>query len=53
LNRKGTLEQKENHNVLMVFGSKENIAFLPCHIMEKMFVAEIVAAIQILVAFFP
>jgi hypothetical protein len=41
LNRKGTLEQKENHNVLMVFGSKENPSFLPCHIMEKMFVAEI------------
>jgi hypothetical protein len=41
LNRKGTLEQKENHNVLMVFGSKENLAFLPCHIMNKMFVAEI------------
>jgi hypothetical protein len=41
LNRKGTLEQKENHSVLMVFGSKENLAFLPCHIMDKMFVAEI------------
>jgi hypothetical protein len=41
LNRKGTLEQKENHSVLMVFGSKENPAFLPCHIPDKMFVAEI------------
>jgi hypothetical protein len=41
LNRKGTLEQEENHSVLMVFGSKENPAFLPCHIMDKMFVAEI------------
>jgi hypothetical protein len=41
LNRKGTLEQKENHSVLMVFGSKENPAFLPCHITDKMFVAEI------------
>jgi len=41
LNRKGTLEQKENHNVLMVFGSKENHVFLPCHITEKMFVVEI------------
>jgi hypothetical protein len=40
LNRKGTLEQKENHSVLMVFGSKENPAFLPCHIMNKMFVTE-------------
>ena len=25
----------------MVFGSKENPAFLPCHITDKMFVAEI------------
>jgi hypothetical protein len=41
LNRKGTLEQKENHSVLMVFGSKENPDFLPCHITDKMFVAEI------------
>ena len=41
LNKKGTLEQKENPSLLMVFGSKENPAFLPCHIMDKMFVAEI------------
>jgi hypothetical protein len=41
LNRKGTLEQKEKHSVLMVFGSKENPAFLPCHITEKIFVTEI------------
>jgi hypothetical protein len=41
LNRKGTLEQKENHSVLMVFGSKENPSFHPCYIMDKMFVAEI------------
>jgi hypothetical protein len=41
LNRKGTLEQKENHRVLMVFGSKENPSFLPCHFTEKMFVEEI------------
>jgi hypothetical protein len=41
LNRKGTLEQKENNSVLMVFGSKENPSFLPCHITDKMFVTEI------------
>jgi hypothetical protein len=41
LNRKGTLEQEENHSVLMVFGSKENPTFPPCHITDKMFVAEI------------
>jgi hypothetical protein len=41
LNRKGTLEQKENHSFLMVFGSKKNPSLLPCHITENMFVAEI------------
>jgi hypothetical protein len=41
LNKKGALEQKENHSLLMVFGSKENPAFLPCHITNKMFVVEI------------
>jgi hypothetical protein len=41
LNKKGTLEKKENHSLLMIFGSKENLAFLPCHITDKMFVAEI------------
>ena len=41
LDRKGTLEQKENYIVLMVFGSKDNPTFLPCHITDKMFVTEI------------
>ena len=41
LDRKGTLEQKENYSVIMIFGSKENPVFLPCHIMDKMFVREI------------
>ena len=41
LDRKGTLEQKENYSVIMIFGSKENLSFLPCHITYKMFVIEI------------
>jgi hypothetical protein len=41
LDMKGTLEQKENYNVLMIFVSKENPAFLPCQITNKMFVIEI------------
>jgi hypothetical protein len=41
LNRKGAVEKKENHSVLMVFDSKENPTFLPCHITNKMFVAKI------------
>jgi hypothetical protein len=41
LDRKGTLEQMENYNLMRIFGSKENPSFLPCHISKKMFVAEI------------
>jgi hypothetical protein len=41
LDRKGTLEQMENYNVINIFGSKENPSFLLCHIYDKMFVAEI------------
>jgi hypothetical protein len=41
LNRKGTVEQEENHSVLMVFVSKENSSFLPCHITDKMFAGKI------------
>jgi hypothetical protein len=41
LDRKGTLEQMENYNIIRIFGSKENPSFLSCHIFDKMFVAEI------------
>jgi hypothetical protein len=41
LDRKGTLEQMETCSVIMIFGPKENLAFLPCHITDKMFVTEI------------
>jgi hypothetical protein len=40
LDRKGTLEQMENYSVIMIFGSKENLAFLPCHITDIMFVTK-------------
>jgi hypothetical protein len=40
LDRKGTLEQMENYNVIRIFGSKENPSFLPCHISDRMFVTE-------------
>jgi hypothetical protein len=53
LNRKGTLEQKENHSVLMVFGSKENPSFLPCHITNKIFVTEIARQYNHWLHFFP
>jgi hypothetical protein len=38
MDRKGTLEQMENYNVIKIFSFKENPSFLPCHILEKMFV---------------
>jgi len=41
LDRKGTLEQMENYNVIIIFISKENPYFLPCHISDKIFVTEI------------
>jgi len=41
LDRKGTLKRKENYSVMMIFGSKENHAFFPCHIIDKMFVTKI------------
>jgi hypothetical protein len=41
LDRKGTLEQNENYSVLMVFVSKENSSFLPCHITDNMCFTEI------------
>jgi hypothetical protein len=41
LDKKGTLEQRENYSLIMIFGSKENLAFLPCHITKNMFVTEI------------
>jgi hypothetical protein len=41
LDKKGTLEQIENHNVIRIFGSKQNPSFIPCHISGTMFFAEI------------
>jgi hypothetical protein len=41
LDRKGTLKQMENYNVIRIFGSKENPSFFLCHISNKMFVVEI------------
>jgi hypothetical protein len=41
LDRKGALEKMENCSVIRIFGSNENPAFLPCHIIDTMFVTEI------------
>jgi hypothetical protein len=41
LDRKGALEEMKNYSVIMIFVSKENPTFLPCHITNIMFVTEI------------
>jgi hypothetical protein len=41
LDKKEALEKMDNYSVIIIFGSKENPAFLPCHITNIMFVIEI------------
>jgi hypothetical protein len=41
LDKRGMLEKMENHNVIRIFGSKENPSFLPCHVSDKMFIMEV------------
>jgi hypothetical protein len=41
LDRKGALEQIDNYSVIRIFGSKEKLSLLPCHITYIMFVTEI------------
>jgi hypothetical protein len=41
LDRKRALEQMDNYSVIRIFGSKENLAFLPCYIIDILFVTEI------------
>jgi hypothetical protein len=35
LEKKGTMEQMENHSVIRILCSKENPSFLPCHVSDK------------------
>jgi len=37
LDRKGTLEEMDNYNVIRILGSKQNPCFLSCHISSTMF----------------
>ena len=41
LDKKATLEQMDNYNVIRILSSKENPSFFPGHIYDKMFVIEI------------
>jgi hypothetical protein len=41
LDKKGTLKHLDNYTVIRIFGSTEQPPLLPCHITDKMFVAEV------------
>jgi hypothetical protein len=41
LDKKGTLQHLDNYTIIRIFGSMEQPTLLPCHIMNKMFVAEV------------
>jgi hypothetical protein len=41
LDRKGALEHLDNYTMIRIFGSREKIALLPCHITDRMFVIEV------------
>jgi len=41
LNKRGTLEKMENYNVIRIFGSRENLVFLPYYISYKIFIIEV------------
>jgi hypothetical protein len=41
LDKKRTLEHLDNYTVIIIFGSTEKPALLPCHITERMFVVEV------------
>ena len=41
LDKEETLEQMENYSVIMIFSSKENLTFVPCHIIDTLFVTKI------------
>jgi hypothetical protein len=52
LDKKGTLEKMENHNVIRIFSSKENPSFLPCHVSDKMFITEVARQYNLWLHFF-
>jgi hypothetical protein len=41
LEKKGTIKQMENHNVIRIFFLKENPSFLPYHVSKKLFITEV------------
>jgi hypothetical protein len=41
LEKKGTIEQMENHSVVRILCSKENPSFLVYHVSDKLFIIEV------------
>jgi hypothetical protein len=41
LEKKGTIEQMENHSVIRIFCSKENPSFVPYHVFDKFFITKV------------
>ena len=52
LEKKGTLENMENHSVIMIFCSKENPSFLPYHVYDKLFITEVARQYNLWLHFF-
>jgi hypothetical protein len=52
LEKKGTIEQMENHSVIRIFCSKENPSFLPYHVSNKLFITEVVRKYNLWLHFF-
>jgi hypothetical protein len=41
LQKRGNIDQMENHSVIRILGSKENPYFLPYHVSDKLFITEV------------
>jgi hypothetical protein len=52
LEKKGTIEKMENHNIIRIFCSKENPYFLPYYVPEKLFITEVVRQYNLWLHFF-
>jgi hypothetical protein len=52
LEKKGTIEQMENHSIIRIFWSKENPSFLPYHVSDKLFITEVARQYKLWLHFF-
>jgi hypothetical protein len=52
LEKKGTIEKMENHNIIRIFCSKENPSFLPYYVPDKLFITEVARQYNLWLHFF-